>query len=263
MGHVHRRYARVTGGESREALGQLDGSENLEEDIALCPLQTIEPYFLKYLPQSGKILEAGSGRGRWVFYLRRKGFDVLGIDIAESDVAFAKAYDEKVPISHGNVLDTGFADGSFAAVISLGVVEHFEEGPQQAFRETRRILKPGGLFLVTVPTQNVVRVLVFNRIKDALLLYRRSRGRQMVFEEYRYSRRQFEMLLLEAGFEIIERAPDEFVPPKNMGLYKESRFLQHPTQRWELNRPGKAINGILSRFSLWLHCGGTLWVCRA
>jgi SAM-dependent methyltransferase len=141
MGQVHRRYAEVTGGEAPEALGQLAAPENLDEDMALCPLQTIEPYFLKYLPQSGKILEAGSGRGRWVVYLRRKGFDVVGIDLARSNVAFAKAYDETIPVSHGDVLDTGFADGSFAAIISLGVVEHFEDGPQRAFRETRRILK--------------------------------------------------------------------------------------------------------------------------
>jgi hypothetical protein len=85
----------------------------------------------------------------------------------------------------------------------------------------------------------------------------------MVFDYYQYSRRQFENLLLEAGFEIIERAPDEFIPPKNMGLYMETRFLQHPTQRWELNGAGKVINRILSRISPWLHFGATLWVCRA
>ena len=125
---VHKRFALIDPLSKREALGQIGGSGDLESDIALCPLQTIEPFFMKYLPGEGKILEAGSGRGRWVFYLQRKGYDVVGIEIAQAEIAAAKHFDPAAPITFGNVLRTGFADASFDAVISLGVVEHFEEG---------------------------------------------------------------------------------------------------------------------------------------
>jgi SAM-dependent methyltransferase len=148
-------------------------------------------------------------------------------------------------------------------VISLGVIEHFEEGPQAALAEVRRILKVGGLFLVTVPTQNFMRVALFNRIKDAQTSLRRIRGVALEFEEYRYSRRQFEARLREAGFLVVDRAPDDFRPPMNMGLYADSRFLQHPERRWELNNAGKLMNATLSALSPWLHCSGTLWVCRS
>jgi SAM-dependent methyltransferase len=152
----YKRYGPADRVGAAEALGQLGGADNLEDDVALCRLQTIEPYFLKYLPRTGKILEAGSGRGRWVIYLRRLGYDVVGIDIAASDIAHAKRFDPTIPITHDNVLHTTFPDAFFRAVISLGVVEHFEDGPQAAFAEVMRLLKPGGLFLVTVPTQNFV-----------------------------------------------------------------------------------------------------------
>lgn len=258
----YKRYGPAASVAAFEALGQLGGSGNMEDDVALCPLQTIEPYFRKYLPRDERILEAGSGRGRWVFHLRRLGYDVIGIDIAKSDIEYAKQFDPSVPILYDDVLHTSFADGTFGAVISLGVVEHFEEGPQQAFEEVTRLLKPGGVFLVTVPTQNFVRVAVVNRLKDLQSAVRRFRKTRVAFEEYRYSRRQFTALLRAAGFEIVEMVPDDFLPPKNMGLHTDFRFLRDPDKQWELNAAGKLLDKILSAVSPWLHCCGTLWICR-
>ncbi|MEW6512241.1 MAG: class I SAM-dependent methyltransferase [Bacteroidota bacterium] len=245
-----------------EALGQIGGSGDMEADIALCELQTIEPAFRRHLPRQGRILEAGSGRGRWVFYLRRLGYDVVGLELAKREIEAAKSFDPDAPILYGNVLKTDFVTSSFDAVISLGVVEHFQEGPQGAFAEVRRILKPGGIFLVTVPTQNLVRVLFVNRVKSLQLRVRRARRVPLTFEEYRYSRRQFRRQLDQAGFEVLEMVPDDFRPPKNMGLYTDSRLFQRWGRQWELNGFGKVVNGVLSFFSPWLHCSGTLWVCR-
>ena len=263
MGKVYKRYAPAALTESREVLGQVGGSGDLEADISLCVQQTLEPAFIKYLPREGKILEAGSGRGRWVFYLRRRGYDIVGMDLARTEIAAAKEFDPQVPIEYGNVLKTGYPDRSFEAAISLGVIEHFEEGPAAALAEMRRILRVGGLFLVTVPTQNFMRVALFNRIKSAQTYYRRIKGVELEFEEYRYSRRQFEEQLREAGFVIVDRIPDDFRSPMNMGLYADSRFLQSPGHRWELNTAGKILNAALNLFSPWLHCSGTLWVCRS
>ena len=262
MKGVHARYAREEAVAQLEALGQLGGSGDLEQDIQLCASQTIEPAFRKHLPAGERILEAGAGRGRWVFHLRRLGYDVIGIDVADSDIAHALQHDPDVPITRADVLRTGFPDASFGAVISLGVVEHFIDGPGPAFDEVRRIVRPGGLFLVTVPTQNLGRILLFNRISGVKRLVSRVRGRALVFEEYRYSRRRFRSLLRSAGFEVLEEIPDDFRPPRNMGLYTDSRFLQHRTNRWELNRPGTVIAKVLGALSPWLACSGTLWVCR-
>lgn len=262
MRGVHARYAREEAVARLEALGQLGGSGDLEQDISLCAFQTIEPAFQRYLPRHERILEAGAGRGRWVFYLRRLGYDVLGIDVADGDIAHALRHDPRIPITRADVLHTEFPDASFGAVISLGVLEHFVDGPGPAFAEVRRIIRPGGIFLVTVPTQNLGRILLFNRVSDVKRILSRLRGHKLVFEEYRYSRRRFRALLRSAGFEVLEEVPDDFRPPKNMGLYTDSRFLQHRTLRWELNSAGDAIATALGAISPWLTCSGTLWICR-
>jgi hypothetical protein len=84
-----------------------------------------------------------------------------------------------------------------------------------------------------------------------------------VFEEYRYTRKQFTEILREAGFSILETTPDEFNPPKNMGLYTDSRLFRSLYKRWELNGLGNFIRLVCGAFSPWIACSGGLWVCRA
>lgn len=258
----HKRFVPASSLEGTEAPGQLGGAEDLDDDIALCSLQTINEAFLRYLPKPGLILEAGAGRGRWVFHLRRLGYDCRGLELAASEVAFSKAFDPDVPIMTGDILRIPLEDASCSAVISLGVLEHFEEGPQKALDEVKRILEGKGLLLVTVPTRNLFRMLVIDRIKDLQTWMRRASGTKLSFEEYRYTRHQFSQLLRQEGFEIVEMLPDDFAPPKNMGLYTDSRLFQSRSRRWELNAAGRSIRFLLDLFSPWLSCSGTLWVCR-
>ena len=242
--------------------GQCWSGESIEDNLILCEHQTIRPLLLRHLPRQGMILESGCGLGRWVFYLRSLGYDIIGIDLAPEALREAKAFDPEVPIQEGDVLHSDFPDGCFHAAISLGVVEHFEEGPQQALSELRRLLKPGGLLFISVPIQNTVRKLVTNHLKD-LNRWRRSRGGERYeFEEYRYERRHFEALLRTAGFEIMDCVADDFSYPKNLGLYADWRVLRSPTQKWELTSSGNRLASLMNSLSPWTICAGAFWVCR-
>ena len=247
---------------SLDTHGQSWRGETVQENIDLCPYQFIEPVFRQYLPRNGKILESGCGIGRWVFYLRDLGYDIIGIDLAVDALRIAKERDPAAPIYPEDILHTSYPAGSFDAVISLGVVEHFEEGPQMAFQETRRLLKNGGLFLVTVPVQNVSRTLFANLMKELKRRYKQLKGVEYVFEEYRYTRREFESLLGEANFEILAVSPDDFKLPKNIGLYIDYPFLRHNTNKWELNGPGRVLSRLLNTISPWLSSAGAIWICR-
>jgi len=258
----YRIYQAVRQSDTHETLGQSWAGESVEENIQLCEHQTILPLLLKYLPKDGRILESGCGLGRWVFYLQQRGFKLTGIDLARPAVAMAKAYDPAVPILLDDVIQSQFPDGSFDAAISLGVVEHFEEGPQRALAELRRVLKHNGLLLISVPVQNTLRRLFTNRLKDLYRWLRRRQGMSFTFEEYRFTQREFRSYLQAAGFEILEVAPDDFCPPKNMGLYADFRFLRSQHHKWELNALGNALNRVLRSISPWVACAGMHCVCR-
>jgi SAM-dependent methyltransferase len=255
-------YEMSDGATTAETHGECWSGETVLENIELCQFQTILPGFLKHLPRHGRILESGCGLGRWVFYLRRKGFDVTGIDLARSAVEMAKAFDPSIPILLDDALHSQFPPGTFDAVISLGVVEHFEEGPQAAFTEIRRVLKDGGTLFISVPVQGLFRLFFTNRLKDLYRWYRKRKGIRFVFEEYRFNRNDFQKRLEAARFEVLDVVPDDFLPPKNLGLYADLTFLHHKNKKWELNAFGNALASVLRSISPWMQCAGAHWVCR-
>jgi len=248
--------------EAAKTRGQCWRGDTLEDGIEVCRYQTIDRIFEKYLPRKGKILESGCGLGRWVFYLRKKGYDVTGIDLVEQAVQTARAYDPEAPVFVDDVLHSRFPDDLFAAVISLGVIEHFEEGPEEALAEIKRVLSNDGLLFLSVPTQNLFRLLLINHLKRIKMHLRKLAGHEYLFEEYRYTRGQMTRILVDAGFEIIEMVPDDYFPPKSMGLYVDLPFLRHKKNRWEMNLVGKLLDRFFRSISPWLSCSSTLWVCK-
>ena len=91
----------------------------------------ITPILLKYLPREGKILEGGRGYGTNVVFYRDLGYDIEGIDWSPKCIETIKAHDSSLPVKLGNVLSLPYGDNYFKAYISLGVAEHFQEGPQR------------------------------------------------------------------------------------------------------------------------------------
>ena len=107
--------------------------------------------FLRHLPPGGRVLDAGCGFGDWVIFLRRLGFRAEGLDYSEELVGRLRKEYPDVPWTVSDLRSTPYPDGAFDGVISLGVVEHEEAGPLAALRELHRILRPGGVAIITVP----------------------------------------------------------------------------------------------------------------
>ena len=90
-----------------------------------------------------------------------------------------------------------FADGTFQAQISLGVIEHLEEGPQEMLREFHRTLAPGGILLLSVPWVNGARRLLSPFIRRRQV-QRRAAG--ATFYQYAFTRQELRHFLTTAGF---------------------------------------------------------------
>lgn len=90
---------------------------------------------------------------------RRYSLDAWLTDIWEDEVSGWKAWAEsagwagpKLRFEACDARRTGFPDKTFDRVVSISVVEHIDgDGDQKAMAEIARVLKPGGIAVVSVP----------------------------------------------------------------------------------------------------------------
>jgi SAM-dependent methyltransferase len=101
-------------------------------------------------PQSLDLLEIGCGDGALLHLLKARGANVHGIDAASSGISSC----EKKGLT-AQCLDVSsdgipFPDHSFDVVICLETFEHLMN-PYYALQEIRRVLRPSGMFLCSIP----------------------------------------------------------------------------------------------------------------
>lgn len=106
---------------------------------------------LSNLPAGTPILEVGCGDGSFTKELARYSPDITAIDISESQIQEnARRFNGITFRQHDVAEPFPFEDNSFGVIWCSEVLEHLFD-PAFALREMRRILKPGGKLLVTVP----------------------------------------------------------------------------------------------------------------
>lgn len=237
-------------------------TRRIEEEIAACRRRSIERLFLEYLPRNASILEAGCGLGAWVVYLGDRGYDIAGIDHDENVVTRLKDWRPSLNVSRGDIRELPYADGSLGAVLSLGVMEHFEEGCGAAMKETHRVLRPGGLLFFTVPMNNPFRRVFAHPMRSVYLKWRRSRGDSIHFAEYRYSRTEVGTLLRQHGFEPMITAWDDFTEKTmSLGIWADFPPLQSKVP-YALTPAGKALAFTMNSISRWIATSGILCLAR-
>jgi ubiquinone/menaquinone biosynthesis C-methylase UbiE len=111
-------------------------------------------------PMGGTILDIGSADGTFtsVILESSKATKVIGIDVNEKAVAWAKDHWSRVPtltFQVGDAHHLNFPDRYFDAVFCLEALEHITN-PNQVFKEIDRVLKPSGYALFLVPTDNIL-----------------------------------------------------------------------------------------------------------
>ena len=119
-----------------------------------------EPYLLKVIREhfprdrDADILDLGCGHGVLIYFARRAGYSrIVGVDRSPEQVAEARRL-EIDGVREGDLMATleELPDASQDAIIAFDVIEHFtREELLPLVDEVRRVLKPGGKWLIHTP----------------------------------------------------------------------------------------------------------------
>ncbi|HUN81895.1 MAG TPA: class I SAM-dependent methyltransferase [Phycisphaerae bacterium] len=96
-----------------------------------------------------RILEAGSGMGRFTEILGRRGAQLCTFDYSTAVDANRKnnGHFKNVSFAQGDIYDPPYEFGSFDKVLCIGVIQHCPN-PKAAFLSLVRFLKPGGEIMI-------------------------------------------------------------------------------------------------------------------
>jgi SAM-dependent methyltransferase len=193
------------------AFWELNWSEDrLEEAVRFCSVDPLKPLFEQHAPPGSRMLEGGCGQGQYVIYCAAQRINVVGLDFARDTLARLQRRRPDLLLCAGNVADLPFRSTVFDVYYSGGVVEHFEGGALPALREAWRVLRPGGVLLVSVP--------YYSPLRRALAPFRGRLWKRVAqegpdgvsqgdrrFWQYAYSQAEFTRLLSSVGFCVILR----------------------------------------------------------
>ena len=99
-----------------------------------------------------EVLEIGSGTGALLNELRQRGYRAQGVELRQEFIAQAHEWYGALPLTQVTGTALPFADASFDVVMSFDVFEHIPDSDAH-LREVRRVLRPGGAYLMQTPNK--------------------------------------------------------------------------------------------------------------
>jgi SAM-dependent methyltransferase len=180
---------------------------DFETALRFCETDPLLPLFERYARPGTTMLEGGCGHGHYVAYYSSRGVNVVGLDFAQQTLGRLHTRVPGLMLCAGDVSALPFSDATFDLYYSGGVVEHFEGGPERAIEEARRVLRPGGVLLISVPYLSLLRSAMspfkssfWKRVSRASV---DGDGAGPEFFQYIYLRQEFEAILARAGLHIV------------------------------------------------------------
>jgi SAM-dependent methyltransferase len=201
------------------------------------------------LPAGARVLDVGSPKDLAAILARRRAFEVIATDILTDAVSLSERYARAQRLDgrgpgrvHSEVQDgrlLRYADASFDAAYSISVLEHIpEDGDSAAIRELIRVVRPGGLIVITVPFDRSYR----ETFVDGPVYERTPVGAERLFYERHYDRDALACRLLSS----------DAVEVVDLRLWGEGRFR---IEAWldrvgSLRVPLSPFEALLSTFAL-------------
>ena len=103
---------------------------------------------------AGRLLHIGTGEGDYDRTFSTHADSVVACDVNESDLAFARELNHDLENLDYQIQDAQaltFESETFQSVVAIDVIEHVEDS-EAMLREISRVLKPGGMAVVSFPS---------------------------------------------------------------------------------------------------------------
>ncbi|MBN2030810.1 class I SAM-dependent methyltransferase [bacterium] len=107
-----------------------------------------------------QVLDAASGIGFGSYFLTQTAKRVIGIDIDLNSLSYAvqRYHNKNLNFLLTDVTENGFSSSSFDVVVSIETFEHLIPEKAMVFlQEIFRLLKPGGVLIISTPNRRVNR----------------------------------------------------------------------------------------------------------
>jgi uncharacterized membrane protein YbaN (DUF454 family)/ubiquinone/menaquinone biosynthesis C-methylase UbiE len=160
--------------------------------------------------RGGKLLNVGCAHGP-DFLPFRENFELYGVDFSIKMLELARQYAEKfqfqVNLVEADARKLPYDDAYFDWAIGVATYHHIEgdEDRLQAFRELKRVLKPGGEAFVTA--WNKWQPRFWLKKKDILMPWK-SKEKTLYRYYHLFSYRELESIMRKAGFEMVKSYPE-------------------------------------------------------
>ena len=178
---------------------------------------------------ANRLVDLGCGTGSTLDAIEGASLRV-GIDPSPDALGFARERNG-CAFAWGSAEALPFRDASFDAALALDVLEHVPDDARAA-REARRVLRPGGVLVVTVPAFRSL----WSAHDDALHHLRR------------YRKSEVRRLLEEAGLEVLEAGYYNFFlfPPIAATRLVGRMLRRDGPARSDLSVPPRPLNALLA-----------------
>jgi SAM-dependent methyltransferase len=154
--------------------------------------RAIPQYFLKrHLAGNHKprIIDIGCSNGHFLSECRNHfpESELIGSDFEKDALVECHNKNPEIPLLHFDLTKCPLPDKSFDAIVALNILEHIKDDAL-AVSQLKRLLKPGGIIVATVPA--------------APHLY--DLYDEIHYHERRYTKEQFTKLFRDSGFKILK-----------------------------------------------------------